>query len=377
MNINENTCNPVLTRSFTEKAVKPFAPGRPETIHAAGITSSGSEITLTGRPDLPPPTQRLDSTNLGQVSAVISETVDMISELFLFGSAQLEQVAGVISDHFDLMSGLVLSDRTKLDGAMATISENLDSMSALFQLDRTKLAQDVALIKENPDDHLDLLSQLFLLARLAREMGLTQRDQLNNHVIRSQTDQVAEMRHGAKLMIAMAVVSGVMAGFSAITGALNLKDGAKAIKQQNNLEKNMAIRDNVVRNEVANLRAQGQQPNHKEVAKAFFGMEQQKDRSALNALKTKSGQTSVEMQTNNTVSQSVTQMSNSAVQVAQGESQAKAKEDEVMATIHQTEKQKVEDNMAFNANFMKDVLQLMQQYSQTLNQTLKAAFGVA
>ena len=33
--------------------------------------------------------------------------------------------------------------------------------------------------------------------------------------------------------------------------------------------------------------------------------------------------------------------------------------------------------MAFNANFMKDVLQLMQQYSQTLNQTLKAAFGVA
>ncbi|MFE8730335.1 YopD family type III secretion system translocon subunit, partial [Aeromonas hydrophila] len=76
-----------------------------------------------------------------------------------------------------------------------------------------------------------------------------------------------------------------------------------------------------------------------------------------------------------TVIQSIGQMSNSAVQVAQGESQATAKEDEVKATISQTEKQKIEDNMAFNANFMKDVLQLMQQYSQTLNQTLKAAFG--
>lgn len=375
MNINENTCSPVRTTPFTEKAEKPFAQERPETIHAAGITSSGSQITLTGRPELPPPTQRLDSTKLGQVSAVISETIDIISDLFLFGSAQLEQVAGIISDHFDLMSGLVLSDRAKLGGAM--ITENLDSMSALFQLDRTKLAQDVALIKEKPDDHLDLLSQLFLLARLARQMGLTQRDLEHAQVIESQKAQVAEMRHGAKLMIAMAVVSGVMAGFSAITGALNLKDGAKAIKQQNNLEKNMALRDKVVVDEVANLRAQGQQPNRKEVAKAFFGMEQQNDRRTLHVLEKKFTLTSVKGQTCNTAAQSVAQMSNSAVQVAQGDSQAKAKEEELKATIHETEKKKTEDNISFQAGFMKEVLELMKQYSQILNQTLKAAAGVA
>ncbi len=66
--------------------------------------------------------------------------------------------------------------------------------------------------------------------------------------------------------------------------------------------------------------------------------------------------------------QSFVQMANASVQVRQGESQASAREGEVNATIGQSQKQKVEDQMSFDAGFMKDVLQLIQQYTQSHNQ---------
>ncbi|WP_421247950.1 YopD family type III secretion system translocon subunit [Aeromonas jandaei] len=238
------------------------------------------------------------------------------------------------------------------------------------RLDGAKLEQARAVL----NDTLDLMSQLFQLARLARQMGLTQRDMENQQVIDSQKAQVAEMRSGAKLMIVMAVVSGVMAGFSAITGGLSLSKSAKAIKQDKALNANIA----------------GRQQELKQIGdiKKSAGLEMgdagqeltariKNDKATLKTLNKSFDANNSRQQIASTVIQSIGQMSNSAVQVAQGESQATAKEDEVKATISQTEKQKIEDNMAFNANFMKDVLQLMQQYSQTLNQTLKAAFGVA
>ncbi|WP_421218527.1 YopD family type III secretion system translocon subunit [Aeromonas jandaei] len=238
------------------------------------------------------------------------------------------------------------------------------------RLDGAKLEQARAVL----NDTFDLMSQLFQLARLARQMGLTQRDMENQQVIDSQKAQVAEMRSGAKLMIVMAVVSGVMAGFSAITGGFSLSKSAKAIKQDKALNANIA----------------GRQQELKQIGdiKKSAGLEMgdagqeltariKNDKATLKTLNKSFDANNSRQQIASTVIQSIGQMSNSAVQVAQGESQATAKEDEVKATISQTEKQKIEDNMAFNANFMKDVLQLMQQYSQTLNQTLKAAFGVA
>lgn len=71
--------------------------------------------------------------------------------------------------------------------------------------------------------------------------------------------------------------------------------------------------------------------------------------------------------------QSFVQMANASVQVRQGESQASAREEEVNATIGQSQKQKVEDQMSFDAGFMKDVLQLIQQYTQSHNQAWRAA----
>ena len=227
---------------------------------------------------------------------------------------------------------------------------------------------------EQLESVMDMMSLLFKLARQAREMGLVQRDTENKLVITHQKAQVEEMRHGAKLMIAMAVVSGVMAGVSAIMGGFSLNKSGKAIKQDKALNANIA----------------GRQKELKQVAdiKKTAGLEMgdagqdltariKVDKAALQTLNKKFEANNSRQQVFNTVLQSGGQMGNSAVQVSQGKSQADAKEDEVKASISQAEKQKIEDNMSFNVNFMKDVLQMMQQYAQSQNQAWKAAFGVA
>ncbi|WP_323893539.1 type III secretion system translocon subunit AopD [Aeromonas allosaccharophila] len=227
---------------------------------------------------------------------------------------------------------------------------------------------------EQLESVMDMMSLLFKLARQAREMGLVQRDTENKLVITHQKAQVEEMRHGAKLMIAMAVVSGVMAGMSAIMGGFSLNKSGKAIKQDKALNANIA----------------GRQKELKQVAdiKKTAGLEMgdagqdltariKVDKAALQTLNKKFEANNSRQQVFNTVLQSGGQMGNSAVQVSQGNSQADAKEDEVKASISQAEKQKIEDNMSFNVNFMKDVLQMMQQYAQSQNQAWKAAFGVA
>ncbi|ENY73372.1 AopD protein [Aeromonas diversa CDC 2478-85] len=221
---------------------------------------------------------------------------------------------------------------------------------------------------------MDMMSLLFKLARQAREMGLVQRDTENKLVIGHQQAQVDEMRHGAMLMIASAVVSGVMTIASAVMGGFSLNKSSKAIKQDKALNANIA----------------GRQQELKQIGdiKKSAGLEMgdagqdltariKNDKAALKTLNKKFDANNSRQQLSGTVTQSVGQMSNSAVQVSQGVSQADAKEDEVKATISQAEKQKIEDNMSFNVNFMKDVLQLMQQYAQSQNQAWKAAFGVA
>ncbi|HCT2506128.1 MULTISPECIES: type III secretion system translocon subunit AopD [Aeromonas] len=232
----------------------------------------------------------------------------------------------------------------------------------------------VTQMTEQLESVMDMMSLLFKLARQAREMGLVQRDTENKLVIGHQQAQVDEMRHGAMLMIATAVVSGVMAVASAVMGGFSMAKSAKTIKQDKALNANIA----------------GRQQELKQIGdiKKTAGLEMgdagqdltariKNDKAALLTLNKKFDANNSRQQLAGTVTQSVGQMSNSAVQVSQGTSQAEAKEDEVKATISQAEKQKIEDNMSFNVNFMKDVLQLMQQYAQSQNQAWKAAFGVA
>ncbi|WP_429019262.1 type III secretion system translocon subunit AopD [Aeromonas allosaccharophila] len=221
---------------------------------------------------------------------------------------------------------------------------------------------------------MDMMSLLFKLARQAREMGLVQRDTENKLVITHQKAQVEEMRHGAKLMIAMAVVSGVMAGMSAIMGGFSLSKSGKAIKQDKALNANIAGRQKELKQIGEIKKSAGLDMGD---AGQDLTARIKVDKASLQTLNKKFDTNNSRQQVFNTVLQSGGQMGNSAVQVSQGNSQADAKEDEVKASISQAEKQKIEDNMSFNASFMKDVLQMMQQYAQSQNQAWKAAFGVA
>ena len=77
-------------------------------------------------------------------------------------------------------------------------------------------------------------------------MGVLQRDNENQSIIHAQKAQVDEMRSGATLMIAMAVIAGVGALASAVVGSLGALKNGKAISQEKTLQKNIDGRNELI-----------------------------------------------------------------------------------------------------------------------------------
>ena len=221
----------------------------------------------------------------------------------------------------------------------------------------------------------ELMVLLFRIAQKARELGIVQRDSENTSIINAQKSQVDEMRSGSKLMIAMAVISGVMALASAVTGAIGAVKNGKAISQEKVLESNIAGRNELID---AKMQALGKtsKADRVEIGKVW-AKDQAADSSALKLAGQGVDNRNAKLQSINGVNQALGQMSSNSVQVEQTAIQANAKEDEVNASIAQSEKQKVEDQLSYNANFMKEMLQLLAQYTQNYNQAWRAAAGVA
>lgn len=284
-------------------------------------------------------------------------------------------VATIGSEGVDGSQGVTRSNTTHEAGNSQ--GANTPVQQRRPELVRPSQGLDVSLLTKGGDEldsTLSIMSLLFEMARRAREMGLLQRDMENQAVISAQKDQVDEMRSGAKLMIAMAVVSGVMTGLSAIMGGFSLAKSAKGLKQDKLLNADIAKQQKDLDGLTDLKKSQGKElgAGAKDLAADI-----QKKGADLQRLNKKFDINTSRSQHANTLIQGVGQMSNSAVQVQQGLSQADAKEDEVRASVAQTQKQKVEDQMNFQNSFMKDVLQMMQQYSQSHNQAMRAAFGVA
>ncbi|HHH9460662.1 TPA: type III secretion system translocon subunit PopD [Pseudomonas aeruginosa] len=229
------------------------------------------------------------------------------------------------------------------------------------------------------DSSVELLLILFRIAQKARELGVLQRDNENQAIIHAQKAQVDEMRSGATLMIAMAVIAmaviaGVGALASAVVGSLGALKNGKAISQEKTLQKNIDGRNELID---AKMQALGKTSDEdRKIVGKVWAADQAQDSVALRAAGRAFESRNGALQVANTVIQSFVQMANASVQVRQGESQASAREEEVNATIGQSQKQKVEDQMSFDTGFMKDVLQLIQQYTQSHNQAWRAAAGV-
>lgn len=225
------------------------------------------------------------------------------------------------------------------------------------------------------DGSVELMVLLFRIAQKARELGIMQRDSENTSIINAQKSQVDEMRSGSKLMIAMAVISGVMAVGSAITGAIGAIKNGKAISQEKLLEKNIAGRNELIDAKMQSL-GKTSDADRTEIGK-IWATDQSADSGALSKIGRGVDNRNAKLQSINGVNQALGQMANTSVQVKQTSIQADAKEDEVNASVAQSEKQKVEDQLSYNANFMKEMLQLLQQYTQNHNQAWRAAAGVA
>ncbi|MBS9431731.1 YopD family type III secretion system translocon subunit [Photorhabdus hainanensis] len=221
---------------------------------------------------------------------------------------------------------------------------------------------------------LDMMSLLFEIAKRMRELGILQRDTENKASIDAQKSQVDEMRRSAKLMIAMAVVSGLMTIGSGLIGGFSSAKNSQAIKQQKTLEGNIAGR-----NELIDLKLQ-QLGKSSDADRAAIGrvwnVAQDADKSALKSITLVFESRNSKQQFLTSVMKSLESMSNNSVQVEQGLSQAKAKEHEVDSSISQHEKQKSEDQISLNNNFMREVLQLIQQLYQSHVQAWRAATGV-
>ena len=266
---------------------------------------------------------------------------------------------------------------TSHEAAMVRTDASASAKSSRPELIQPNQGIDTSLLakgKDELDGVVGILLALLEMARRAREQGLQQRDIENQMVLAAQKDQVQEMRDGAKLMIAMAVVSGVMTVFSAVVGVASSAKQVKAIKQEKALNAT-ALKQGQELGQLTELK----KGSGKELGAAGKGLsdELQKNQSQLASLNKKFDLNTNRQQLFNTVSQGLTQMANSAIQYKEADSQASAKEDEFRSSVAQTEKQKIEDNMSYNVNFAKDVLQMLQQYLQSHNQAMRAAFGVA
>lgn len=236
-------------------------------------------------------------------------------------------------------------------------------------LDMGRLAKGINEVEST----LILYCLLLEIGRRARDMGYLQRDMQNQIMISAQGDQVNEMRSGAKLLIAMAVVSAVMTGASAVMGGSSLAKSAAGLKQDKLINADIAKQQKDLDGLTDLKKNLGKElgSGAKDLAADI-----QKKGADLQRLNRKFDINTSRSQHANTLIQGVVQMSNSAVQVQQGLSQADAKEDEVRSSVAQTEKQKVEDHTNFQNSFMKDVLQMMQQHAQSHNQTMRAVFNV-
>ncbi|WP_445375373.1 YopD family type III secretion system translocon subunit [Photorhabdus tasmaniensis] len=229
-------------------------------------------------------------------------------------------------------------------------------------------------VKQELSNTLDMLSLLFEIAKKMRELGILQRDTENKATIDAQKSQVDEMRHGAKLMIVMAVVSGVMSLGAALVGGFSAFKNGQAVKQQKTLENNIAARNEFIDIKMQQLGKSG------DMDRAAIGKvwdkAQLNDANILKSLTLIFENRNSKQQLFSTVMNSLGKMSDSSVQVEQGLSQAKAKEHEVDASVAQNEKQKNQDQISSNIEFMRDILQLLQQLSQSHNQAWRAAAGV-
>ncbi|WP_029804425.1 type III secretion system translocon subunit VopD [Vibrio parahaemolyticus] len=223
---------------------------------------------------------------------------------------------------------------------------------------------------------LSLLTLLYQVSKLSREQQVLQREIAVEANVASLQSQAAELNNSASAMIAMAVVSGVLAGATAIIGALGSFKAGKEIKTE------MAS-NNVLKTQKAGFDQVEELMNNGNLSKT----QQDQVKRAHSLAKDSIADTTAQLtsggrkfdklmssnQAKNAILQALGQMANSASNVEQTKAQARSKDDEVQATRAQAAKQKADENIGFQEGLLKELRELFRSISDSQNQAWRAS----
>lgn len=218
-------------------------------------------------------------------------------------------------------------------------------------------------------DIFELMALLFQLAKDNRELNITQRDIATTASVASIKAQASELRSAKSALIAMAVVSGVLAVTSAVMGALSAK------KSINQLGESGKVNNQLTQQQKFKDTLNGLQGEGKNVSSALRGTDAEIGKLSRQnfELDTLLKARDSRGQARNAVLQGVGQVSTNIGNVFQTEAQASQKEEEAEGTLKQAEKQKADDRIGYDDNFLKEVRDILRAIGDSYNQAWRAA----
>ncbi|EDP58942.1 type III secretion system translocon subunit VopD [Vibrio sp. AND4] len=264
----------------------------------------------------------------------------------------------------------------------ASVEDLIDAMkpTATLLMQTTDKALKGEQVIHSPSDSisqsLELVKLLYQVSILSRDQQTQQREMKVETTVSSIKSQAEELNNSAKAMVAMAIVSGVLAGATALIGGIgHFKTGTK-IKSEaanNNILKTQEIGFDQVQELMNNKSLSDVQ--QKQVMNAYnFARGSLSD--TKNVLQTGGRQFDRGMhvtQSANAMLSSSGQTANSVLNAQQTEAQARSKAEEAETTRSQAGQQAASDNKAALDNLLKELLTIFRSLSDSLNQTWKAA----
>ncbi|MDP2503822.1 type III secretion system translocon subunit VopD [Vibrio splendidus] len=225
-------------------------------------------------------------------------------------------------------------------------------------------------------ESLALMTLLYQVSKLSREQQTLEREIAVEANVASLKSQAQELNKSAKAMIAMAVVSGVLAGVTAILGGIGSAKAGKQIKAE--ASTNTLLKTQKAGVDKANdlLNNGGLSKTQQQQLKRVQDVGQDRLGNLTDKL-TKGGRkfdkATTSNQARNSILQSLSQMANSASNVEQTKAQARGKEDEVLATRAQALKQKADENIGFQDSMLKELRDLFRSIADSQNQAWRAS----
>ncbi|MEZ8196761.1 type III secretion system translocon subunit VopD [Vibrio cortegadensis] len=225
-------------------------------------------------------------------------------------------------------------------------------------------------------ESLALMTLLYQVSKLSREQQTLEREIAVEANVASLKSQAQELNNSAKAMIAMAVVSGVLAGVTAILGGIGSAKAGKKITAEASTNKLLKAQKNSLDKASDLMNNGGLSKTQQQQLKRAQDIGQDRIGNLTDKL-TKGGRkfdkATTSNQARNSILQSLSQMANSASNVEQTKAQARGKEDEISATRAQALKQKADENISFQDSMLKELRDLFRTIADSQNQAWRAS----